>query len=136
VERALPAWVESSVERILVAYRGEADQATMADARAAGVEARDVIGARVRGLLEADVDQQWTNPLHLVRAAVQYPTTVLRKAGVPPVERDAHAEQQFPDDDYDLTPTRFADLDPSLHEISLAWGAAKAFVVKSRHADL
>ncbi len=60
---------------------------------------------------------------------------MLRTAGVPPVVRDTQAEAQFPDDDYDLTPTKFADLDPALHEPSLAWGAAKAFVVKARHED-
>jgi hypothetical protein len=90
----------------------------------------------VRTLLGTDVDQQWTNPLAIVREAVVYPTAVLRDAGVAPIERDAMARQQFPDDDFDLTPARFADLDPALHEVSIAWGAAKAFVVKARHTEL
>ena len=68
----------------------------------------------------------------MVRRAVVYPTAVLRGAGVPPVVRDADAEARFPDDDYDLTPAAFADLDPSLHEPGLVWGAAKAHVHLAR----
>jgi hypothetical protein len=136
VEAALPGWVESSVRGLLVAYFGTADEEIMRDARAAGVAARDDIGPRVRALLECDPDDQWTNPLAIVRTATAYPTAVLRAAGVPGVVRDAQSEAQFPDDDYDLTPTKFADLDPLLHEPSLAWGAAKAFVAKGRHRDL
>ena len=134
IDEALPGWVERSVEQILVAFSRRADESVMVEARAAGQRARDDIVPRVRTLLEADVDAQWTNPLAIVRAAVRYPTEVLRAAGVPPVVRDEQAERQFPDDDYDLTPMRFADLDPDLHDPGLAWGAAKAFVVKARHS--
>jgi hypothetical protein len=134
VDAALAPWVESCVRRLLLAYAGTVDEVVMARARTAGQAARDEVGPRVRALLELDVDEQWTNPLAVVRAAVVFPTGVLRDAGVPGVVRDAAAEAQFPDDDYDLTPTRFADLDPELHEPGLAWGAAKAFVVKARHA--
>lgn len=134
VDAALAPWVERSVRGLLVAYAGAADEVVMERARAAGHAARDEVGPRVRALLELDVDQQWTNPLAVVRTAVVFPTGVLRDAGVPGVVRDGAAEAQFPDDDYDLTPTRFADLDPDLHEPGLAWGAAKAFVVKARHA--
>ena len=38
----------------------------------------------------------------------------------------------FPDDDYDLSPATFADIDESLHEPGLVWGAAKAHVVLTR----
>jgi hypothetical protein len=136
VEAALPVWVERSVSGVLVAYAGHADPEVMALAREAGSAARDDVGPRLRALLDADVDEQWTNPLSIVRTAVTYPTSVLHEAEVPAVVRDEAAEGQFPDDDYDLTPTRFADLAPELHELSLAWGAAKAFVMKRRHTEL
>jgi hypothetical protein len=132
VESALPPWVENCVRRMAVAYFGQAGDEIMGEAAAAGAAARDEVGSRVRALLVSDPDAQWTNPLAIVRTATAYPTAVLRAAGVPPVLRDAQAEAQFPDDDYDLTPAKFADLDPTLHEPSLAWGAAKAFVVKAR----
>lgn len=134
VDAALAPWVDACVHRMLLAFAGTVDEAVMEQARRAGRAARDDVGPRVRALLELDVDDQWTNPLALVRTAVVYPTAVLRDAGVPGVVRDATAATQFPDDDYDLTPTRFADLDPDLHDVGLAWGAAKAFVVKARHA--
>lgn len=136
VDAALPTWVETNVRRLLLAFFGEADGDVLAEARTAGIAARDDIGPRLRALLDTDPDQQWTNPLSIVRTAVAYPTAVLRAAGVPAVVRDPQAEAQFPADDYDLTPTKFADIDPALHEPSLSWGAAKAFIVKSRHQDL
>lgn len=131
---ALPEWVERSVERLLVAYRGTRDTAVMAAATEAGARAAADVGNRLRTLLAADIDEQRINPLSLLREALVYPTEVLRQAGVPPVERDAFAEEQFPDDDYDLTPTSFADIDPGLQEMGLAWGAAKAWEHRRRHA--
>lgn len=130
---ALPGWVERSVERLLIAYSGTVDPSVMAAARDAGASAAVEVGGRVRSLLAADIDEQWANPLSVVRSAVPYPTEVLRRAGVPPVKRDAFAEERFPDDDYDLTPANWSDVDPSLQDLGLAWGAAKAFVHKQRH---
>ena len=131
---ALPRWVERSVERVLLAHRGSVDPAVMAAARHAGQRARADVGSRVRALLAADVDEQRTNPLSILRQAVPYPTEVLRRAGVPPVERDRFARERFPDDDYDLTPASFADIDPSLLDVGVAWGAAKACTHKQRHS--
>jgi hypothetical protein len=96
------------------------------------VAATDDLGPRIRVLLATDVDDQRGNPLQVARELTRYATGVLRGAGVPPVVRDAEAERQFPDDDYDLTPASFADLDPRLAEIGIAWGAAKAHVVLRR----
>lgn len=132
VVAALPRWVASCVERVLVAWSGTADAAVMDQARAAGDEAAAVIGPELRALLACDIDEQRTNPLAVVRRAVVYPTAVLRAAGVPAVVRDADAEARFPDDDYDLVPAAFADLDPALHEPGLVWGAAKAHVHLAR----
>jgi hypothetical protein len=132
IETALPGWVQAQVERLAVAFRGGIDDDLRARAAEAGRRARAEVGPRVRSVLEADIDEQRTNPLAVVRGAVRYPTQVLRQAGIPPVVRDEHAERQFPDDLYDLTPARFADLDASLHDIGLRWGAAKAFVFKAR----
>ena len=133
IEAALPAWVARSVERVLAQTGRRADPAVTAAAAAAGVRARDEIGPQVRALLEADVDEQRTTPLSILRTAVRYPTAVLRDAGVPPIERDDFAREAFPDDVYDLTPASFADVDPSLFEPGVAWGAAKAWTHKQRH---
>lgn len=134
IDASLPGWVERSVERVLTAQSRSIDPSVLAAARAAGQRARTDVGARVRALLAADIDEQRTSPLSLLRQAVAYPTEVLRHAGAAPVERDRFAEERFPDDDYDLTPASFADVDPSLFEAGVAWGAAKAWLHKQRHA--
>ncbi|MEO6121654.1 MAG: hypothetical protein ABIW46_05010 [Acidimicrobiales bacterium] len=133
VEAALAGWVERGVRRLVVAYRGVAETTTTDAARAAGQAAVADVGPRLRALLAADIDQQWTNPLSVVREAVRYPTEVLASAGVPPVERDDFARERFPEDEYDLMPASFADVDPALVEPGLVWGAAKAMAHRARH---
>jgi hypothetical protein len=79
-----------------------------------------------------DIDDQRVGPLELVRGAVRFPTAVLLDLGVSPVRRDESAVAMFPDDIYDLIPGSFGDLDPSLQETGLVWGAAKAHVFLAR----
>jgi len=133
IESALAGWVVRSVERRLRDWTGTADPTVVDRARAAGDQARAEVGPEVRQLLSLDVDAQRTNPLSVVRTAVRYPTEVLQFAGVPPVQRDEFAERAFPDDVYDLSPASFSDVDPSLYEPGLVWGAAKAHIHLTRH---
>src|SRR5687768_5151977 len=99
IEAALPGWVERSVERLVTLYTGVPPTPDVQAAAAeAGERARAEIGSRVRALLVADVDEQRTTPLTIVRGAVSYPAEVLKRAGVPGVERDRFAEEAFPDD--------------------------------------
>ena len=133
IEASLPSWVERSVARLMTAWKGDVDGPTREAAAEAGHRAAAEVGPRVRELLAADIDEQRTTPLSLVRGAVRYPTAVLQAAGVPPVRRDEQQERLFPDDIYDLAPATFADVDPSLAEVGLAWGAAKAFEHLQRH---
>ncbi|HET6966195.1 MAG TPA: hypothetical protein VFH58_15570 [Acidimicrobiales bacterium] len=133
IDQALPGWVVRCVERLLVAWRGDVPAEVRRAAEEAGQRARVEVGGAVQALLSADVDEQRSTPLALLRGAVRYPTAVLESAGVPPVQRDRFAEQAFPDDIYDLSPASLADVDLSLAETGLAWGAAKAFVHKRRH---
>jgi len=133
IEAALPGWVERSVDRVHRAWSGPPGPDVADAARRAGAAAAADVGPRVRTLLVADIDEQRTTPLALVREAVRYPTTVLASAGVPAVERDAADEAMFPDDRYGLTPATFADLDPGLADAGLTWGAAKAWAHRRRH---
>jgi hypothetical protein len=135
VEAALPTWVVQSVERIMAAWLGHVPPAVAEAAEVAGQEARSDTGRAVRRLLMSDIDEQRTTPLALIRRAVKYPTAVLRSAGVPPVERDRFSVDAFPEDDYDLSPRSFADVDPALAEAGIAWGAAKAFAHRRRHGS-
>ena len=124
---AIPGWVERVVREV---GGGAVDPRA---ARAAGDEAAATIGPALHALVAADVDEQTTTPLALVRRAVRWPTVLLHAAGVAPVDRDDFDRQRFPDDDYGLTPATFADLDPDLVELAITWGAAKAFVHRRRH---
>lgn len=129
IETALPGWVERSVARRLPEASPDLREASQAAGRRAQVE----VGPEVRALLALDFDEQRTTPLSILRAAVRYPTAVLRGASVPPVLRDPQQERLFPDDVYDLAPASFADVDPSLRDLGIAWGAAKAFTHLQRH---
>jgi hypothetical protein len=134
VDDSLTRWVVGAVERVYRAWsNGPLPPEVAAAATEAGRLAQATVGGRVRKLLEADIDEQRTTPLSVLRTAVAFPTAVLRGAGVPDVQRDAVAEEMFPDDPYGLTPASFADIDPSLHELGLRWGAAKAWTHKRRH---
>jgi len=125
---ALPDWVARCIAARSVGVT--VDDAVVA---AAGRRAAADVGPRVRRLLAADIDEQRTGPLALVRHAVAYPASVLSAAGVAPVERDADAVRLFPDDAYDLSPASFAELHPDLRGPGLEWGAAKAHVHRRRH---
>jgi hypothetical protein len=133
VETAVPGWVERRVRDLLVAFTGRADPTALEQAREAGRRAAAEVGPELRRLLAADVDRQWANPLALVRRVVSYPTEVLAAAGVPPVVRDEYDEAHFADDVYGLMPRTFTDLDPSLRDVALVWGAAKARASMVRH---
>jgi hypothetical protein len=135
VIEALPGWAERAIVGRYRAWRGEAPPIDVVDrAREAGAAVRRQVEGPLRALLEQDVDEQRANPLAIVRSAVPHLTAALREAGVPPVDRDAHAARLFPDDLYDLAPAAFADLDPAVHEPGLTWGAAKAHVVLRRRS--
>ena len=125
---ALPDWVARCIAARSVGVT--VDDVVVA---AAGRRAAADVGSRVRRLLAADIDEQRTGPLALVRHAVAYPASVLSAAGVAPVERDADAVRLFPDDAYDLSPASFAELHPDLRGPGLEWGAAKAHVHRRRH---
>jgi hypothetical protein len=133
VEQAVPGWVERSVESRVVAARGSLPEDVHAAASVAGAAAAADVAARLRDLLALDVEEQRANPLALLRTAVRYPTDVLRTAGIPPVARDEFSERSFPDDVYDLSPATWRDVDDSLFEPGIAWGAWKAHQVLRRH---
>jgi hypothetical protein len=136
VERELPGWVERSVRRILDAWgRAPADARARAerDAVDAGRTATDRIVAELRSLFALDVEEQRSTPLEIVRRAYREPTAVLAAAGIAPVERDDFAERAWPDDTYGLVVHGLGDLgDEDLAPLQMAWGLAKAKVLRAR----
>ena len=74
-----------------------------------------------------------STPLEIVRRAYREPTAVLAAAGVAPVERDEFAERAWPDDTYGLVVHGLGDLgDEDLAPLQMAWGLAKAKVLRAR----
>ena len=88
--------------------------------------------ARLRATLLVDVDEQRVNPLQTLREAVRFPTEVLREAGVPVKVRDEYDEKINPEDVYGIGPAHWNDIDESLTEPGIVWGAAKASTVLQR----
>lgn len=132
VEATLGGWVVRCVGDRMLAWAGAVpDEVAVAADRAAVAAVGDVV-PRLRRLVGADVDEQRTNPLAVLRGAVAHPTAVLAAVGMPHVRRDPFDERAFPDDVYALAPASFADIDPALHEPGLRWGASKAHVVLLR----
>lgn len=86
-------------------------------------------------LLGRDVDDQQTNPLSVLRAAVDGPTELLLAHGVPARPADPFLVERFPDDVYGLGPAAWADIDDELHEPGIVWGAWKAMTVLRRRRE-
>jgi hypothetical protein len=133
----LPLWIERCVsERARAAEAAglvRFEAAALAEAAArAGEQAVVDVGPRLTRLLLADPDQQDTTPLELLRAAARHATAALHQLGVPTVERAEAQAAVLPDDVYDLGPSALTDLDESLGEVGLRWGAAKAHVHLTR----
>jgi hypothetical protein len=132
VSAAVPEWVLRCVETRLPRSAPGRD-AIMAEAGVAAARARQEVAEKLHALLAVDVDAQRSTPLAVVRAAVAYPTEVLRRAQVPPVPRDPFVSERFPDDPYGLTPASLQAMDPALGDLAIAWGAAKALAHRHRH---
>lgn len=141
VERELPGWVERAIARILDAW-GRAPDDVRARAERDGNDAARQATARVTGelreLLARDPADQRATPLEIVRSAYREPTAVLAHAEIPPVERDEFAERAWPDDRYGLAIHGLGDLlddplaDDDLGPMQMAWGLAKAKVLRAR----
>lgn len=97
-------------------------------AEIAAQHGRAEIVAELTRLFEVDIDDQQSGPLQVLRRGVRFATEVLTQAGVAPVERDEFDQRNFVDDVYGLTPASFAEVDESLREPGIEWGAAKAHV--------
>jgi hypothetical protein len=91
------------------------------------------VEAALAVLARSDVDAQATTPVSVMRAAAGAASALLEGAGVPPVRRDRFAQERFPEDLYGLVPSSLKEVDPSLSDIAVAWGAAKAMAHHRRH---
>lgn len=86
-------------------------------------------------LLKLDAEQQRTNPLTVLRSATIPLGRFLSSVGATPVARDEFDRRSLPDDVFGLAPATWADIDPSLVEPGLEWGAWKAATIISRRRN-
>jgi hypothetical protein len=132
----VPRWVQAQVARLLDAWgrvSPEARARAENEASDAGSAAARRIATSLRELFATAPERQRATPLEIVRSVYREPTEVLAAAGVPPVARDEFDERSWPDDVYGLVPRTLGDLgDPDLGPLQLAWGLAKATVIRAR----
>lgn len=133
IDAVIVDWVHRCVEGSCARVARRYDQAIASATNAAAAACRADVAAQLRHLISLDIDDQRVTPLQVLRSAVSYPSAVLADADVAPVDRDRFEREAFPDDRYGLTPAGFGDVDPSLAEPGLVWGAAKAHVHLRRH---
>jgi hypothetical protein len=136
----IPDWISGAIETLVTQWVRSGGGPPSVDepelkqmAKHAGEQAALAVAGPLRELLGADVDQQWTTPLALVRPLVAFATDVLDKAGVPGVRRDEFQVSRFPEDEYGLTPASLAALGEEVAGLALVWGAAKALAHRQRH---
>lgn len=132
IERVIEEWLlRVAVDRCRD-HHGEVSDEFVGVATAAAREGARRTIDRLHSALEVDVDAQRVNPLQILREAVRFPSEVLRQANVPPSERDEFDERINPDDIYGIAPAHWNDIDESLTEPGIVWGAAKAGTVLQR----
>lgn len=132
IRLVLPGWLERSVVATARRQCGNVAPELATAAREMASSASVLVMVELVELFDTDVDAQWTNPLSVLRAAVRFPTEVLVAHGVPPRERDDFAVRAFPADVYGLSPATWDDVEESLREPGLIWGAWKAKTVLDR----
>ena len=104
-------------------------------AEGAGWKAADDVARKLAVQLGLDLEHQPPVPvslLALARPAVHYPAGVLRRAGVPPAQRDRAAKRLFPFDVYGIVPRSLAELHPLLPELAQACEQARLAVLVCR----
>ena len=85
--------------------------------------------------LSVDVDEQRTNPLHILRQSTRLANELLSAAEIVPPVRDEFETSAMPHDVYRIGPLTWRDLGEEVHEAGITWGAWKAATVLSRRRD-
>ncbi|MEL7208446.1 MAG: hypothetical protein AAGK32_09495 [Actinomycetota bacterium] len=121
---AIPGWVERGIR----ARAGDVDRVVELAAVAGAAAVADAEVSLVASVRRLPGVEAGPAPLQVLRSLVVHPTAALRELNVPVVARPAFERDAFPDDVYGLAPATWSDVDPALHDLGLAWGAATAFL--------
>lgn len=90
---------------------------------------------RFTRLATADIDEPISGPLEQIRQATSGATYLLRELDASPVVRDEAVATLYPEDVFSIGPTAARELGQEVHDASIAWGAAKAYLHLHRHRD-
>ena len=82
--------------------------------------------------LATDVDEQKTNPLHILRQSTRLANELLATTGAVPPHRDEFEISAMPHDVFSIGPLTWRDLSEDVHDAGITWGAWKAATVLSR----
>lgn len=133
IDGVFDGWIRGLITNLVIF--DAADSSMIERMSATIAEAREVGMTGLRDLLNLDAEQQRSNPLAVLRMATQPVTRFLESVAVPPVQRDEFSRRSFPDDLFGLAPATWADVDPSLVEPGLEWGAWKAATIIGRRRE-
>ena len=119
---AVPGWMTRMSAAVLgsqsIALRAD-EIAHMAD------EARQFVDLRLSELFAADVDQQRTTPLSILRDSVRYPNALLATQGATAFAAAGGSHFSQSEDPFHLMPASLADFGDEVHQAGLLWGAGK-----------
>ena len=135
IDAVIEPWVTRCVTETCAAAGIPVDDRVRDAASDAARRCRREVAAEMAALVAADVDAQTVTPLQVLRTSVRFPTEALVDLGVEPPRSVDFDRRAFPEDIYGLGPAGFSDVDPSLRDPGLAWGAAKAHVHRRRHLE-
>jgi hypothetical protein len=132
VDRVAGDWLARIATQVCRRHFGDVPTELANAIDVAAREGHAWIVGQLRDVLGADVDAQTGNPLQILRRAVSFPTAILQEAGIPAAVREEFDVSINPDDVYGLFPAHWSDIDESLTEPGIVWGAAKAATVLQR----
>ncbi|MBU6242059.1 MAG: hypothetical protein KJS66_09755 [Acidobacteria bacterium] len=132
IDKVVEGWLVRVAETVFVAGNGALTGDFRRAAQAAARDGATWTMTKLHDALEVDVDAQRVNPLQILRDAVRFPTELLVAAGIPAPQRDEFDVKINPDDVYGIGPAHWNDIDESLTEPGIIWGAAKASTVLQR----
>lgn len=130
-DRVVPHWVERLIQKHcdehMVSGLMVGDHVSSVVAEV-GCE----VHTNLRDLFLLDVLEQRTNPLAIFRQATRTISELLKTTGCAPVMRDEFDERSFPDDIFGLSPASWVDIDETMVEPGIEWGAWKAASIMMR----
>jgi hypothetical protein len=132
---AIPAWVRRTVEARAAGSEIALDEPQRGRIAQVASDLAAALTPQLEQVLTADVDGGSGSPLAVVRSGTGTLNDLLDELGIPRPARDDFSVSRFPEDRHDIGPAAFVDIDESVHEPGIMWGAARAHVHLRRRRE-